>query len=194
MAAKKNKKSGPTSEWCPICQRSYRTKTARRHARTHIRPEIAQERLRKNAVPLRRAGGARFAPSRSRSVSRGRTPDPGHLDIDDLMNIDPAVDDLSNSGHSGTWRAGPPPEDAQSSSHRGAARVRHHGVAVGEAGEEYEGEDDTETMAEAEQASAAERQDEHNYMKDRQYADDFDDDFWAEIREELLHSAEYGRT
>jgi hypothetical protein len=103
------------------------------------------------------------------------------------MDVDPAKDGVESADASpGHWRVGPPSHEAESS-------LRASEATVEDADNLYEGEEE-ESEEESRRADLFEEQDVLDYEESRQFEDDFDDSFWAELEAEVLHSADHGRT
>jgi hypothetical protein len=183
--SRKNK-PGPRSQYCPICARDVSAKSSKKHFAKHIDPVLAQGILQRNAIPLTRVGRVRRRPSRSRSRSPAQEPSPGAPDWIPEGHGTNSPDESFVQDNNLSWRAGPPPQDAESS-------LRGSGVAE-DVADSYEGEEDPESLDEAMRADMAEEQDMLDYEQERQFEDNFDNRFWAELEAEVLHSAEHGRT
>jgi hypothetical protein len=182
----------------------------KRHSEQHVRPEVAQALLQKNAIPLRRAGRARRPPARSRSRSRSQSlapehaePDSPHADNDaggpESHGVDGSFEQpsVSSSPWDASWHEGPPPEAAEGSGSRTHAASQGRGgstsVTVEDVPEEeYEGEIH-ETQAEARAAELEEDEDRRAYEEELGWEDDFDEQFWHELEAGVHEAAGHAR-
>jgi hypothetical protein len=192
--------------WCPICEKTVAKSKMKRHSAQHVRPEVAQALLQKNAIPLRRAGRARRPPARSRSRSRSRSPAPEQAEPDephaDSSAGEPDSNDVDGSSSFGqpwdaSWHAGPPPEAAEGSGSRtpSASQGRRGSPSVTVEDvpeEEYEGEVH-ETQAQARVAELEEDEDRRAYEQEPGWEDDFDEQFWLELEAGVHEAAGHAR-
>jgi hypothetical protein len=179
-----------------------------RHTAQHIRPEVAQELLAKNAAPLVKRGGARRRPPRLQTRSRSGSPEPqappagtAGEEIPETAEGLVAAEEarVPRSAEDAHWRTGPPPEAAEGSGSPAAgtepSAQRRSRVTVEDVEEdEYEGEV-RESAAEARAAALEEEQDRWEHEQESGWAgeDEFDEQFWAELEAEVHQAAGYAR-